>query len=152
MEQLIYAVEDIRRLRWASFGAGGGGAVVAGGMKKAGELPAGLVLRSPSDGLPSYPSAGWSSSAQAPIGNDGLTLPRRRGRAPAVSLPLDVYVEAPDDFGGFIRHYEVRRWCAPCRCKSAGHCTPNIYPSGLHLEAAAIATARAGSARLSPWT
>ncbi len=22
-------------------------------------------------------------------------------------MPFDVYVEAPDDFGGFVRHYEI---------------------------------------------
>ena len=25
----------------------------------------------------------------------------------AVALPLDLYVEVPDDFGGFVRFYEV---------------------------------------------
>ena len=26
----------------------------------------------------------------------------------ACDAPLDIYVEAPDNFGGFVRHYEVR--------------------------------------------
>src|SRR5207237_263632 len=36
-----------------------------------------------------------------------LTLAQIAAIRQAVDIPLDVYVEAPDDLGGFIRHYEI---------------------------------------------
>jgi hypothetical protein len=74
-----------------------------------------------------------------------LTLPQLAAVRQAVSLPLDVYVEAPDDFGGFIRHYEVPemvRIAAPMYVKLGLRNSPNIYPTGMHLEATAVAMAR----------
>jgi hypothetical protein len=62
-----------------------------------------------------------------------------------VDLPLDIYVEAPDDFGGFVRHYEVPemiRVAAPMYVKMGLRNSPGIYPVGLHLEATAIAMSR----------
>jgi hypothetical protein len=55
----------------------------------------------------------------------------------ACSAPLDVYVEVPDDQGGFVRHYDVPemiRAAAPLYVKLGLRNAPNIYPSGLHLE------------------
>lgn len=63
----------------------------------------------------------------------------------ACTAPLDVYVEAPDDQGGFVRHYEVPdmiRVAAPLYVKVGLRNAPNIYPSGLHLEATAVALSR----------
>ena len=60
-------------------------------------------------------------------------------------MPLDVYIEAPDDIGGFIRHYEIAdivRVAAPVYLKFGLRNAPNIYPSGTHLEATAIALTR----------
>src|SRR4028119_1439663 len=60
-------------------------------------------------------------------------------------LPLDVYVEAPDDFGGFVRHYEIPdlvRVASPVFVKFGLRNAPNIYPSGTHLEATAVALGR----------
>jgi hypothetical protein len=57
-------------------------------------------------------------------------------------LPLDVYVEVPDDFGGFVRHYEIPelvRVASPVVVKFGLRNAPNIYPSGTHLEATAVA-------------
>jgi len=61
------------------------------------------------------------------------------------TAPLDVYVEAPDDQGGFVRHYEVPemiRVAAPLYVKVGLRNAPNIYPAGLHLEATAVALGR----------
>jgi hypothetical protein len=61
------------------------------------------------------------------------------------SLPLDVYVEVPDDFGGFVRHYETPelvRVASPVFVKFGLRNAPNIYPSGTHLEATAVALGR----------
>ena len=54
----------------------------------------------------------------------------------ACSAPLDVYVEVPDDQGGFVRFYEVPemiRAAAPMYVKLGLRNAPNIYPSGLHI-------------------
>ncbi|WP_218027188.1 U32 family peptidase [Nocardia vaccinii] len=63
----------------------------------------------------------------------------------AVDIPLDIYVEAPDDQGGFVRHYEIAelvRVAAPVYLKFGLRNAPNIYPSGTHLEATAVALGR----------
>src|SRR5439155_4089710 len=36
-----------------------------------------------------------------------LTLPQIAAIRAAVAVPLDVYVEAPDNLGGFVRHHEI---------------------------------------------
>ncbi|MCC3377872.1 U32 family peptidase, partial [Cohnella sp. REN36] len=36
-----------------------------------------------------------------------LTLARLAAIRQAVDIPIDIYVEVPDDIGGFIRHYEI---------------------------------------------
>ena len=74
-----------------------------------------------------------------------LTLPQLAAIRAVVDLPLDIYVEAPDDFGGFVRHYEVPemiRVAAPMYVKLGLRNAPNIYPSGIHIEETAIKLAR----------
>jgi hypothetical protein len=63
----------------------------------------------------------------------------------ACTAPLDVYVEVPDDQGGFVRSYEVPemiRVAAPLYVKLGLRNAPNIYPSGLHLEEMAVKLGR----------
>ena len=63
----------------------------------------------------------------------------------ACTAPLDVYVEVPDDQGGFVRFYEVPdviRAAAPVYVKLGLRNAPNIYPAGLHLEDAAVKLGR----------
>jgi hypothetical protein len=121
---------------------------LAAEMKRAGELPAGLVLKISVQMGPANPVAiRWMEQLGAGTYNvpTDLTLPQLAAVRQAVSLPLDVYVEAPDDFGGFIRHYEVPamvRIAAPMYVKLGLRNSPNIYPTGMHLEATAIAMAR----------
>lgn len=60
-------------------------------------------------------------------------------------VPLDVYVEVPDGFGGFVRHYEIPaliQVAAPVYVKFGLRNAPDIYPSGLHLEQVAVLMAR----------
>jgi len=62
-----------------------------------------------------------------------------------VQVPLDVYVEVPDGLGGFVRHHEIPQLIAsvaPLYVKFGLRNAPDIYPSGLHLEAAATLMAR----------
>jgi Peptidase family U32 len=63
----------------------------------------------------------------------------------ATELPLDVYVEVPEDMGGFVRSYlvpDIVRVAAPVHIKLGLRNATSVYPSGLHLEAVAIAQAR----------
>ena len=63
----------------------------------------------------------------------------------ACSVPLDVYVEVPDDQGGFVRMYEVPemiRAAAPMYVKLGIRNSPNIYPVGAHLLDLAVTLGR----------
>jgi hypothetical protein len=63
----------------------------------------------------------------------------------AVDLPIDFYVEAPDTLGGFVRLHEIPeliRVAAPVYVKFGLRNAPDIYPSGTHIEATAIALSR----------
>jgi hypothetical protein len=74
-----------------------------------------------------------------------LTLHQIAAIRAAVDLPLDIYVEAPDNLGGFIRHHEIPeliRIAAPVYIKFGLRNAPDIYPSGSHLAATAIALSR----------
>ena len=62
-----------------------------------------------------------------------------------VSMPIDLYIESPDGMGGFTRYHElpeIVRVAAPVHLKFGLRNAPNIYPSGIHLEPTAVATAR----------
>ena len=62
-----------------------------------------------------------------------------------VDLPLDIYVEVPDNFGSFVRHYEVPemiRVAAPVYVKLGLRNAPDIYPSGAHLEETVVTLCR----------
>ena len=63
----------------------------------------------------------------------------------AVGPPLDVYVEVPDDQGGFVRFYEVPhmvRAASPMYVKLGVRNSPGIYPTGMHIEDLAIRLGR----------
>ncbi len=62
-----------------------------------------------------------------------------------VDIPIDVYIESPDDLGGFVRHYEIAeivRVAAPVYVKFGLKNSPFIYPSGSHLDDVASTLAR----------
>jgi len=152
MDQVVYALEDIRRgcaLGIRSVLVADEGLLwLANEMKKTGDLPANLVLKiSVQMGAANPLSIRILAQMGAGTYNTptDLSLPQMATIRQVVDLPLDVYVEAPDDFGGFIRHYEVPemiRVAAPMYVKLGLRNTPNIYPSGGHLEATAIAMSR----------
>jgi hypothetical protein len=63
----------------------------------------------------------------------------------AVDIPLDVYVEAPDNVGGFVRHHEIPeliRVASPVYVKFGLRNAPDVYPAGSHLESTTIALSR----------
>jgi hypothetical protein len=74
-----------------------------------------------------------------------LTLPQIAAIRAAVDVPLDVYVEAPDNVGGFVRHHEIPeliRVAAPVYVKFGLRNAPDVYPAGTHLEATTVALSR----------
>jgi Peptidase family U32 len=74
-----------------------------------------------------------------------LTLPQIAAIRAAVDVPLDVYVEAPDNLGGFLRHHEIPeliRVAAPVYVKFGLRNAPDVYPAGTHLEATTVALSR----------
>ncbi len=74
-----------------------------------------------------------------------LTLAQIAAVRAAVDVPLDVYVEAPDNLGGFVRHHEIPeliRVAAPVYVKFGLRNAPDVYPAGTHIEATTIALSR----------
>ena len=66
-----------------------------------------------------------------------LTLAQIAAIRAAVDIPLDIYVEAPDNVGGFVRLHEIPelvRIAAPVYLKFGLRNAPDVYPSGSHLE------------------
>ena len=74
-----------------------------------------------------------------------LTLAQIAAIRAAVEVPLDVYVEAPDNVGGFVRLHEIPeliRVAAPVYVKFGLRNAPDVYPAGTHLEATTVALSR----------
>jgi hypothetical protein len=71
-----------------------------------------------------------------------LSLPQIAAIRAAVDVPLDIYVEVPDSIGGFSRLHEIPeiiRIAAPVYLKFGLRNAPDLYPSGTHIEATAVA-------------
>ena len=111
-----------------------------GNMRRAGELPSSLVLKT-SVLLPCANPA--TAATLEALGATTINVSTDLSAAElgeiraACAAPLDVYVEVPDDQGGFVRFYdvpEIVRIAAPVYVKLGLRNAPNIYPSGLHLE------------------
>src|SRR5206468_8157372 len=113
-----------------------------------GELPANLVLKT-SVLLPcANPATAMTLEALGAstinVATD-LSINELAELRAVCSAPLDVYVEVPDDQGGFVRFYEVPdliRVAAPLYVKLGIRNSPNIYPVGLHLADTAIKLGR----------
>ncbi len=152
MDQVVYATEDVKRacdlgIRSVLL-ADEGQVWLVNEMKKAGDLPADLVVKiSVQMGAANPISVRMVEQMGAGTYNvpTDLTLPQLAAIRATTSIPIDVYVEVPDDFGGFVRHYEVPeiiRVVAPVYVKLGVRNAPNIYPSGLHIESTAIQLAK----------
>lgn len=152
MDQIVQSVEDVKRAVEHGFNSvlvtDEGLLWVLGEMRNAGELPADFILKG---------SVMFGSSNPASIQllerlglttfntPTDLTLPQLAAIRAATTMPLDIYIEVPDNIGGFIRHYEIAeivRICAPVYLKFGLRNAPDIYPSGTHLEATAVALTR----------
>ena len=151
-DQLAYAMEDVRRA--AALGIKSvlvsdiGLLAVVDAMKRAGEVPSDLILKT---SVMMAPANAASARILEDLGAttinvpSDLTLPQLSSIRSAIDAPIDFYVEAPDNIGGFVRHYEVPefiRVASPIYVKLGLRNAPDIYPSGTHIESTAIALSR----------
>ena len=62
-----------------------------------------------------------------------------------MDIPLDVYVESPDNVGAYLRYHEIAeliRVASPIYLKFGLRNAPDVYPSGTHLEGTTVALTR----------
>jgi hypothetical protein len=151
-DQLVYALEDVKRaLRLgieSVLVSDIGLLAVMGRMKQAGELPANLILKTSVMMAPANPAAArlledlGATTINVP---SDLTLAQAASIRAAIDAPIDFYIEAPDNIGGFIRYYELPeliRVAAPVYVKLGLRNAPDIYPSGGHIENMVLAMSR----------
>jgi len=151
-DQLAFALEDVRRavrLGISSILVSDAGLLaVMGRMKKAGDLPPDLIIKTSVMMAPANPASArlledlGATTINVP---SDLTLPQLAGIRAAIGAPIDFYVEAPDNIGGFLRYYELPdlvRVAAPIYVKLGLRNAPDIYPSGGHIENTAVAMSR----------
>lgn len=122
--------------------------MVIGKMKAAGHLPADLIIKTSVMMAPSNPaSARLLEDLGATTINipSDLTIPQIASMRQALTAPIDFYIEAPDNIGGFLRYYEIPeiiRVAAPVYLKFGLRNSPDIYPCGTHLENTAVALSK----------
>ncbi len=150
--QLRYAIDDVLR----GVGQGIRGFLVAdtgllqllAEMQAAGELPESVVWKVSAVLAPSNPltlrqlERMGGSTVNVP---SDITLGQLAEMRAAVSIPIDLYVEAPDGMGGVVRGQEsadLIAVAAPMYVKFGLRNARPLYPSGLHLEGDAAAIAR----------
>ena len=143
-DQLVYAMEDLKRgaelgLRGALV-ADEGLLMLTKEMKKAGQLPEDFVVKASVQMGAANPV---SVKLMQDLGADtynvptALTLAKLASIRQAIDIPIDLYVEVPDNLGGFLRYYEIPeiiRVLAPVYIKFGLSNHPDVYPSGKHLE------------------
>ena len=95
--------------------------------------------------MPNVPSRLHPRNANTINIPSDLTIPQIADIRAAIQAPIDFYVEAPDNIGGFIRYYEIPeliRAAAPIYLKFGLRNSPDIYPCGTHIENTALALSR----------
>lgn len=151
-DQLAYGIDDV--LHGAALGlrsilvADLGQLKVLGEMKRRGDLPADFVFKISVTLAAANPATArlledlGATSINLPV---DLTLAQIAAIRSAIDAAIDFYVEAPDDVGGTVRHYETAelvRIASPIYLKYGLRNSPGLYPSGLHLEPTVIALSR----------
>jgi peptidase U32-like protein len=151
-EGLVHAIEDIRRS--AAHGIRSvlitdvGLLAAFQAMREAGGLPHDMQAKM----SVAFPTANPSTArVLAELGANtlnvasDLSLAQIAAIRAAVDVPIDFYIESPDNLGGFVRLYELPeliRVAAPVYVKFGLRNAPNLYPYGTHLEATAVALSR----------
>jgi hypothetical protein len=117
-------------------------------LRAAGSLPADLIIKTSVMMAPCNPD---SARLLEDLGADtinlpsDLTMPQIAEIRAAITKPIDFYIEAPDNIGGFIRYHEIAdliRAAAPVYIKLGLRNSPDIYPCGSHIESTAIALSK----------
>ncbi|MCX6454910.1 MAG: U32 family peptidase [Actinobacteria bacterium] len=151
-DQVRYAVEDV--LHGADLGVrsvlvGDMGLLkVLGEARRNGDLPSDFIFKT-SVAMPCTNPATAQlmvemGASTLNLGTD-LSLQQIAAIRAQVDVPIDVYVEGPDDFGGPVRHYEVPdlvRVAAPIYLKFTIRNSPGLYPAGGHIQGVIESTAR----------
>jgi len=151
-EQLVAVLEDIRRAAAHGFRSvliqDVGVLSMFSAMRAAGELPADMQAKM-SVMLPVANPASARVIADLGAGTinlpTDLTLAQIAAIRAAIDLPLDIYVECPDNIGGFVRFHEIAdivRVAAPVYLKFGLRGTTDPYPAGSHLDATLVALSR----------
>jgi hypothetical protein len=151
-EQVVQALDDARRAAEHGFRsvliADVGVLAAFAAMRDAGELPSemqakvSVMLPVANPGTARVLAGLGASTLNLPT---DLTLAQIAAIRAAVDLPLDIYLEAPDNLGGFVRLHElpeVVRVAAPVYLKFGLRNAPDVYPAGSHVEATAVALSR----------
>jgi hypothetical protein len=151
-DQLAYGIEDVRHA--AELGirsvlvADVGQLMVLGRMKAAGDLPPDFVLKISVTLAAANPATArvledlGATSINLPV---DLSLPQIAAIRQTIDAAIDFYVEAPDDFGGTVRYYEIAdlvRIAAPIYLKFGVRNAQGLYPSGQHIESTVVALSR----------
>lgn len=144
LNQILYGMEDLKRaanlgLRSALF-ADEGLIKIADELKKRGELPEDFVIKASVQlGAANPVSVEIIENLGANTYNvpTALTLNKLASIRHSIDIPIDIYIEVPDNFGGFLRYYEIPeiiRVLSPVYLKFGLRNHPDVYPSGQHLE------------------
>lgn len=151
-EQLVYAMEDLKRgaelgLRGALV-ADEGLLYMTKKMKEAGQLPEDFVVKvSVQMGACNPVSVKIMEDLGADTYNvpSSLTLAKLASIRQSIDIPIDLYIEVPDNFGGFLRYYEIPeiiRTLAPVYIKFGLKNHPDVYPSGKQFESLNLSLVR----------
>jgi hypothetical protein len=150
--QLRYAIDDV--LRGVEQGIRGflvadtGLLQLLAEMQAAGEVPESVVWKVSAAAAPSNP---LSLRQLEQIGGSTVNVPsdvtlgQLAEMRAAASVPIDLYVEAPDSLGGVVRGHEAAdliEVAAPLYVKFGLRNARPLYPSGVHLAGEASAIAR----------
>ncbi|MBD5777976.1 U32 family peptidase [Pelagicoccus sp. NFK12] len=151
-DQLRYSLDEVKRavdLGIRSFLLADIGLIeIVSELRAQGQLPSNLIIKSSAVIAPANPA---SCRILERIGSDtinvatDLTIQQLSAIRQVVSAPIDMYVEAPDGLGGFVRHHETPdmiTFAAPLYVKLGLRNSPDIYPYGGHLENLALSLTR----------
>jgi hypothetical protein len=147
-DQIRYSLDDVFRacdLGIRSFLLADIGLIeVVHRLRQDGKLPSDLIIKSSAILAPANPA---SCQLLERIGSDtinvstDLSTPQLSAIRQAIDAPLDIYIEAPDGLGGYVRHFETPdfiRFAAPIYIKLGLRNSTDIYPYGKQLESVAL--------------
>jgi hypothetical protein len=151
-EQVVQQLSDIRRAAAHGFRSvlitDIGTLSLFGQMRSQGDLPANMQAKI-SVLLPAANAA--AARVLSDLGATTINVPTDLSLAElaairaAVDCPIDVYIESADEFGGILRYgelAEIVRVASPVYVKLGLRNAPDIYPTGGHMDAVAVAMSR----------